>query len=380
MDEHNKHNSKEHKEEKKHEVKPEINVDVKKHHNVGIKDIKKHHTKTHSKPPQLKIKKIFLWQAAVVVLGLLLIFSTFSNSCDSGAVSVNAAGQKTVSFISTVLLEGQQDATLKDVTQESNMYRVDFEVDGNEYPAYVSSDGKLLFLQQALNMDEMTTDGPAEPGPAPPPPDVTKSDKPEVELFVMSHCPYGTQTEKGILPAVELLGDKIDFSIKFVYYAMHGKVEIDEQLNQYCIQKEFNDKYIAYLTCFLGEGKGEECLDEIGIDKVALAACVQETDEELDVTGKFEDQSTWLNGRYPVFETDKELNEKYDVRGSPQLVINGDTVSSSRDPASLLAAVCAAFSDAPEECNTQLSSASPSPGFGFSNAGSTGGSASGTCS
>ncbi|MBU3941884.1 MAG: hypothetical protein KKF74_03150, partial [Nanoarchaeota archaeon] len=47
-----------------------------------------------------------------------------------------------------------------------------------------------------------------------------KKDKPEVELFVMSHCPYGTQIEKGMLPVARLLGDKIDFNIRFCSYAM----------------------------------------------------------------------------------------------------------------------------------------------------------------
>ena len=43
---------------------------------------------------------------------------------------------------------------------------------------------------------------------------VPKSDKPLVELFVMAYCPYGTQAEKGLIPVIELLGDKIDASIK----------------------------------------------------------------------------------------------------------------------------------------------------------------------
>jgi len=60
---------------------------------------------------------------------------------------------------------------------------------------------------------------------------------PRVELFVMSHCPYGLQVEKAILPAVKLLGDRIKFNVRFCNYAMHGKAEIDEELLQYCIQK-----------------------------------------------------------------------------------------------------------------------------------------------
>ena len=39
-----------------------------------------------------------------------------------------------------------------------------------------------------------------------------------------------------------MLKDKIDFELKFVYYAMHGEEEIDEQLRQHCIETEQNGK------------------------------------------------------------------------------------------------------------------------------------------
>ena len=77
---------------------------------------------------------------------------------------------------------------------------------------------------------------------------VEKRETPEVDLFVMAYCPYGTQTEKAFLPVLELLGDKIDFNLRFVYYAMHGKKELDEQLRQYCIQKEQKSKKRTYST------------------------------------------------------------------------------------------------------------------------------------
>jgi len=191
-----------------------------------------------------------------------------------------------------------------------------------------------------------------------------KKEKPEVELFVMSHCPFGTQIEKGMLPVARLLGDKIDFNVKFCSYAMHGKKEIDEQTLQYCIQKEHNDKYLDYLACFLKEGNTGDCLKEAELDG-KLDTCIAETDAEFKITEKFNDKSTWSGGRFPLFDVDKELNEKYGVRGSPNLVINGVTAKTGRDPASLLSAICTGFKDKPAECNEKLSSASPSAGFGF---------------
>lgn len=204
----------------------------------------------------------------------------------------------------------------------------------------------------------------------------TKSDKPVVELFVMSHCPYGTMAEKGMIPAVKALGDKIDFKIRFVYYAMHGEKEVKEQLNQYCIQKEQSDKYIPYLEAFLADGDGTKALQTAGIDTTALATCAAAADTEFKVTENFNNESTWLSGSYPLFDIDKALNEKYNVGGSPTLVINGETVSSGRDSASYLAAICSAFNTAPEECSTDLSSTTPSAGFGYT---ASSGSDSGSC-
>ena len=195
-----------------------------------------------------------------------------------------------------------------------------------------------------------------------------KKEIPEVELFVMSHCPFGTQIEKGILPVVELLGNKIDFNVRFVYYAMHGEQEVREEARQYCIQKEQNDKYLDYLKCFLEAGNSEECLVTAKIDTDKLDSCVEQADEEFDITANLEDTSSWLSGSYPLFNTDLELNQKYDVGGSPTLVINGVVASVARDPASLLDAICTGFEEKPTECSEELSSLSYGTGFGFTQA------------
>src|SRR3989339_1210286 len=198
--------------------------------------------------------------------------------------------------------------------------------------------------------------------------EIPKTAKPKVELFVMSHCPYGTQTEKGILPVKELLKDKIDFSIKFVDYAMHGKTEVDEQLNQYCIQKEQSDNFDTYLKCFLVDSDGAGCLDRAGIDKKNLTKCVEKTDKEFKISELFADKSSWVSGQFPQFNINKDENDLYGIKGSPSIVINGVQKESNRDPNSMLKAVCEGFSVQPEDCGKELSKDTPSAGFGFGSA------------
>jgi hypothetical protein len=192
----------------------------------------------------------------------------------------------------------------------------------------------------------------------------------------MSYCPYGTQAEKGILPVVALLGNKIDFNVRFVYYSMHEfsqgtpyEPEMEENLRQYCIQKEQKPKFDTYLTCFLQAGDNATCLTQAKIDKTMLNACTTAADKEFGVTASKNDKSTWLSGTYPLFNVDKDLNTLYNVGGSPTLVINGVEANSARDPASYLSAICSSFSDGsvPTECGQTLSSTAYSPGFGYTN-------------
>ncbi|HTW96179.1 MAG TPA: hypothetical protein VMD74_00790, partial [Candidatus Methylomirabilis sp.] len=158
------------------------------------------------------------------------------------------------------------------------------------------------------------------------------------------------------------------FKIKFVNYSMHGKQEIDEQLNQYCIQAEQVDKFLNYLACFAEAGAGADCLVKNNIDQNKLAACVARTDNQFAITRNYNDQSTWFNGAFPPFNIYQD-SDKLGVTGSPTLVIDGKVVSTNRDPASLLATICQSFVAAPAECDKVLSSVNPSPGFGLSTTG-----------
>jgi len=312
-----------------------------------------------------KKKKLNSWKVSSFVLGVLLVLSLWNSGIPGLTTGSGDVEERTLDFVNNVLLQGQATATSGGVTEESGVYKIDLDIMGQESPVYVSLDGNLLFLQAVpLEAAPGDTGGIVEAS-------IPQNDKPVVELFIMSHCPYGTQVEKGILPVAYLLGDKIDFQLKFVYYAMHPtQGEVEEQLNQYCIAEEQEDKLLDYLQCFLEDGDGDRCLTEIGIDTEMLNACTAVADTEFNVLANLEDTASWLSGRYPMFDIHKADNEKYNVAGSPTLIVNGVEASSGRDSVSLLNTICGAFNVAPEECNTLLESAAPGPGFGWSSTGS----------
>lgn len=293
-------------------------------------------------------------------------------------ISPEEAQAKAVKFVNENLMQAGSEVTAKDIAEENGLYQMTIVVPGGqEIKSYLTKDGKKFFPQvmDIAEIEKKNQDSKAGQADQADNADsaAPKSDKPEIELFVMSYCPYGTQIEKGILPVAEALGDKINFTLKFCDYAMHGKKELDEQLTQYCLQKEQLNKLFGYLNCFLKAGDSAGCLKEAGVDGAKLQTCASATDKEYKVTEKFNDKTAWANGTYPPFDVFKADANKYGVKGSPSLVINGQNVSSGRDSASLLKTICSAFNSQPEECNKQLSAAAPAPGFGEGSGSDSGG-------
>jgi len=321
-------------------------------------------------------KNVLIPVAGLVIFGAIAaaayfnIFQIPEKYLPAKNLTANVAAQKAVDFVNKNMLSEGITLSFKDAKDENGLYTFKLTVQGKDYAAYVTKNGKLFFAEgipQAIELDKPLGGETASA-------EVAKSDKPDVKVFVMSYCPYGLQAEKMYLPVYDLLKDKATMGIYFVNYAMHGKKEIDENLRQYCIQKEQNDKYAAYLKCFVegttsadGTGEYSKCLTQAGIDQNKLSACVAGTDTEFKVTADYNDKNTWLSGSYPKFAVNDDLNTKYNVQGSPTIIVNDKDVSSSlatRSPEALKQVICSAFNNQPEECKTALSSDQPSTGFG----------------
>jgi protein-disulfide isomerase len=266
--------------------------------------------------------------------------------------SPNTAIQKALDYINQLLASQGQKVELISWEEESGLYKIRIKIGDKEYESFVTKDGKFLFpvaYDLTQKIEALQTQ----------PKKVEKKEKPDVKLFVMSYCPFGLQMEKAILPVWQLLKDKADIGIYFVDYIMHGKKEMEENLRQYCIQKEEKEKYLAYLSCFVKDGDFESCLKEAKIDQEKLNSCVEFTDKEFKISENFKEEG------YPPFNVHKDLNEKYGVKGSPTLVINDVLVQVERSPEKVKEAICNAFSNPPSECQKQLSTTPTSPGFGL---------------
>lgn len=330
--------------------------------------------------------KSYLWQIisgvlllAVLVLGIVLLTLPETDVCavtDTPTANITnpkldqAKVDDTVNFVKDNLLPADVDLKLKSAEIERDLYKITLTIEDQDTIIYSSLDGEMLFLSPGITksqiLEQLDTQEQANVQD-----EIPKTDKSVVEVFVMSHCPYGTQIEKGLIPVYNLLKEDADIQIKFADYAMHGEVEVLEELNQYCIEKELGkDKYFEYLSCFLEDGKTNSCLERANITDDQISSCISSTDQEFDITKNLNDQSTW-KGSFPTFNVFLPDVTKYGVQGSPTTVINGVVVKSMpRSPQGILDTICDSFTEQPSACSTELSTETPAPGFGFDGSGS----------
>jgi len=342
-------------------------------------------TEENKKGLTVKIPKLNLWMIATVILAGALAFvlaggwtltgQVVSPDGSTGTLTPEEAANKAIDWISSYYKAGGADITITLVDSsetENGIYQFTVKLSSSqgdsEQNLYVTKDGKL-FIPQVIETEELIPEQ-----QQPQTQEVPKTDKPDVHAFVMSYCPYGLQFMKAYIPAIELLGEKANLELNFVHYLMHGEKEMIENTRMYCIQKEQKDKFTDYLRCFVESGDAEKCISDVGIDKSSLETCIQETDEEFEITKNFEESGE----TYPPYMVDAVLAQQYGVSGSPTFVVNGQTVSVNRSPEAIKQAICSAFNNPPEECNQKLSETAEQPGIGPMGSGS-GASSTGQC-
>ena len=292
-------------------------------------------------------KKIWL------VSSVLILFAINFIMADNSTISGDKASQIVIDYLDKLLNE---NITLNSYVDIGFVYEINITYQQKTLSVYVSKDGKYLMptiIDMSQNMTipgpECTTNSDCKLGyycnenSCMQNRSIIKSDKPKVELFVFTKCPYGAQAERGLLPVVSLLKNKIDFKIEYLNYFIHGDEEETETYRQLCIREQYPDKFLSYIKCYLQSGDGKTC-SRFGYSLKKLNSCMNKT--ALD-----------------YFSEDSKIDDLYGINGSPTLVINGVETDSMRSPNEYLKTICKFFNNPPKECKRVLSDINPKAGF-----------------
>ena len=150
--------------------------------------------------------------------------------------------------------------------------------------------------------------------------------KPQVELFVMSYCPYGVDAEKELLPLFSRYLDEIDFKLRFIvskkdqsadgtdedpeFTSLHGETELIENLRQMVVAELYPDQFFDYLLCRADHLKEawSLCAQKLGLDVTKIASTVDTPQARRR------------------FLQEVERTKELEIRGSPTLVIDGRVI------------------------------------------------------
>lgn len=276
-------------------------------------------------------------------------------------LSPEQASEKAINYINENL--SSSPVTLISTEEESGLYKIKIKIDGQEYDSYISRDGNILFPSSvSLIPPELK--------------EITKTEVPDVRLFVMSFCPYGNLAEGIMNPVEELLGDKANIKLNYVIYSdyasgypeycldkestycsMHGIQEIDQDIREVCVQKYQPEKLWDFVMDINEntdsnnvDEKWEDIASNLDIDVSKIKKCQKDEGvnilvEELRLTGT----------KYSVQDPSRHQgNEEISISGSPTLVVNGIVFDGERTSQGYKDAICSAFLDPPAECEEEI--------------------------
>lgn len=308
----------------------------------------------------------------VAVIGFLAFYNPsqgFSFSGFSGILgqSSQEIGQRAVDYINEKGLSSTE-ATLVSASDESGLVKIKIKIGENEFDSYVTRDGKLLF-PQVISMVQTQEDATASAGQESQKAsaEIVKTDNPELSAYVVSRCPYGLQMQRAMAEAIKEAPDLAGY-VKVRYIgaisngkmtSMHGDAEAQENLRQICVREEQPAKYWSYVACQMQSGDTAGCEKSTGVDSASLNACTSTASRGLAYAQK-----------------DFDLNSKYNVTGSPTLVLGDAEVSEfdfgGRTADAVKEMVCAGFNSEPGFCSGKLNTENAATSFSVTYAGSGG--------
>ncbi len=315
--------------------------------------------------------------AGLLIAGAMVFINIYKNpfKAKGNIVSSQEIGPRVIDFINKNMLSGGNTASLVGAVEEkeNGLYKVTINLQGNDIDTYATLDGRFLYPERIDMEPEAAQNAAANSADTKKScEDIKKSDKPLMEAFVVSSCPYGVQMQRILaevwknIPSllddvkVEYIGSVVDNKIT----SMHGDEEAQENLKQICIREEQPDKYWSYVSCYIQKGDSDGCLKNANIDTGKLNSCTADSSKGLKYA-----------------KEDFDLQNKYGVSGSPALVLNEETVSEfdfgGRTAEAVKTLLCCGFNNIPDTCSKKLTT--DSAATSFSEGYSSGSSGSGNC-
>lgn len=344
-----------------------------------------HKHEEKSAPEASKVKKSTIWMAISAVLLILLIVSIWTGGFKRGS----AGGDDSFIFLgSEACTEActEMEPVAKDMATKAGLsYTKAKYFQPVQVPGYlVMKDGVVTLnavgdratLAKALCDTTKSASVCAEADAAGTQADqaalksaeeqceqMPKVDKPKLEVFYVSRCPFGVQAINSLYYVKKNFGDKVDIIPRLLVdkaadgkstTSMHGAQEHTEDLRHICLREEQPKVYWDYIHCYAESGDSKACEATAKVDSKKLADC-----EKVAEKYALKDADDWA-----------KIYKPKGGSGSPSFFLNGEKINeydfdqNGRSPDNLKSIVCCSAKGELKECDSKLQTAQPPRGFG----------------
>jgi len=185
---------------------------------------------------------------------------------------------------------------------------------------------------------------------------VNYDEKPQIDFFLMSYCPYGNQAEEAIKVAFDVLKDKVEFNPRYIIYknyknndanycvdgycSMHGTQELNQNVRELCVKKLYG---MQSWFDFVVE-MNKEC------NYQNADTCWKPVAEKLKYNTKNIELCEKNNGP-DIIKEEYDVNVLLGVTGSPTVLVEGEPYGGSRSGSGFTKALCDKLEDKPDVCN-----------------------------
>lgn len=184
---------------------------------------------------------------------------------------------------------------------------------------------------------------------------VCREAKPKtLDLFVMSHCPYGAKALIAANDVVDHFGSDLTLNVHYIgdendgkLASMHGQPEVDDDIREVCAIKHYakDHQYMKFLACISADYKNADwkaCAKSSNMAEKVLEDCFNGEGKEL------------LSKDFAVARTMK-------IDASPTFIVNNRREFNAVDPAGIQKEFCQDNPDV-KRCSDVVKVTPPAPG------------------
>jgi predicted DsbA family dithiol-disulfide isomerase len=148
--------------------------------------------------------------------------------------------------------------------------------------------------------------------------------KKNLDLFIMSQCPYGTKALDSMREVLSTFNGSINFNVNYIasenadgtFNSLHGQGEVEEDMRELCAMKYYPTKYkyMDYIWCrnkAITSTEWESCATSNGMDANKIKTCSEGTEGKKLLSNNIKAANALGIGASPTWMT----NNKFQFSG-----------------------------------------------------------------